>query len=235
MTFGRTDYAVLALDSLEAELSGPCGLFHTGPGGGPDGAGELKCWTLPTSVMAVAEANYGRLGPDQALRYIDSIAGLLDLETPGALPEIAASPGYDPFVDFRERAMFMQAWSAYGVQWPVIRHFLGIDPDVPSGQLTVVPQIPDGWPGLSVSHLRVGAGELAVSTRRHGKTYETTVVAPEGLSLTIGQTLPADAKVTRVRLDGHRVDFEIVDTTRGQEVRVSTETGGSHTLEVKAH
>lgn len=235
VSFGRTDYAMAALDSLEAELTGPCGLFHTGPGGGPDGAGELKCWTLPTSVMAVAEANYGRLGPDQALRYIDSIAGLLDLETPGALPEIAPSPGYDPFVDFRERAMFMQAWSAYGVQWPVVRQFLGVDPDVPAGELTVVPHIPDGWPGLSVDHLRVGTGEIAVSTRRHGHTFETTVDSPAGLSLTIGQTLPADAKITRVRLDGRRVDFEVIDTPRGREVHVSTESGGVHTLDVKAH
>ena len=71
-----------------------------------------------------------------------TIAKQLDLEMPGALPEIVPSPEYDPFVDFRERAMFMQAWSSYGVQWPVIYHFLGIRPDVPAGNLTVVPDIP---------------------------------------------------------------------------------------------
>jgi hypothetical protein len=233
MAFGRTDHANTALDELEGALSGPCGLFHTGPGGGPDGAGELKCWTLPTSVMAVAEANYGRLGPDQALRYIDAIADLLDLETPGALPEIAASPDYDPFADFRDRAMFQQAWSAYGVQWPVVRHFLGVDPNIPGGQLSVVPHIPDGWPGLAVDNLRVGQGELEVEARRHGRRYVTEVEGPEGLDLTIGVTLPADTEVERVRLDGDQADFEVVDTARGREVRVSTTTSCRHTLEVK--
>ena len=96
-------------------------------------------------LMAVGEANYGRLGTTQALFYMRSIADELDLEMPGALPEISPSPQYDPFVDFRDRAMFMQAWSSYGIQWPVIHHFLGIRPDAPTGSLTVVPDVPESW------------------------------------------------------------------------------------------
>jgi hypothetical protein len=65
---------------------------------------------------------------------------------PGALPKIALSPDYNPFAHFTDRAMFMQAWSAYGVKWPVIHHFLGVRPDIPAGALAVVPHIPAGWP-----------------------------------------------------------------------------------------
>jgi glycogen debranching enzyme len=236
VAFGPIEHARTALDNLEAALTGPCGLYHTGPGGGPDGAGELKCWTLPTSVMAVAEAEHGRLGPDQALRYMDAIAGLLDLETPGALPEIAPSPDYDPFADFRDRAMFLQAWSAYGVQWPVVHHFLGVDPDVPAGRLAVVPDIPDGWPGLSIEHLRVGDDEIEVDTSRHGDRYTTTVRGPDGLALTLGATLPVGAEVDRVRLDGRPVEFDVADTARGREVTVSIEAGPAcrHTVVVTA-
>lgn len=225
-------HAVQALESIEA-ASGPCGLYHTGPGGGPDEKGELKCWTLPTSVLAVAEANYGRLRDNQALFYIRSIAETLTLETPGALPEIAASPGYDPFVDFRERAMFEQAWSAYGVQWPVIRHFLGIDPDVPAGKLAVIPDIPEAWPSLSVRNLRVGEGTLAVRASRSGSTYTTLVDAPPGLTLTVGQALPAGAQVEAVTLDGAAVEGEVVDTPRGREVRVEASSDARRTLEVR--
>jgi hypothetical protein len=46
------------------------------------------------------------------VRRYDSRPGTPDLEMPRALPEIAPSPQYDPFVDFRERAMLMQAWSS---------------------------------------------------------------------------------------------------------------------------
>jgi glycogen debranching enzyme len=230
--------ATAALNTLESEdFTGSCGLFHTGSGGGPTGAGEQKCWTLPTSVMAVGEANYGRLANHQALFYMRSIAEQLDLEMPGALPEISPSPdlptGYDPFVDFRERAMFMQAWSSYGIQWPVIHHFLGIRPNVPAGSLSVVPDVPDDWPGLSVQDLQVGSGTVAASASHDGNTYTTEVSeSPAGWNLTIGHTLPAGAGVQSVTLDGQPVNYQTVDTTRGREVRVETSTGGLHELVV---
>ena len=227
--------ATAALGTLESSaFTGSCGLFHTGVGGGPTGAGELKCWTLPTSVMAVAEANYGRLGSKQAPFYMKSIADQLDLEMPGALPEISPSPEYDPFVDFRDRAMFMQAWSSYGVQWPVIHHFLGISPDVPAGSLTVVPDVPDSWSKpISARNLRVGSGTVEeVSASRSGKTYTTEVSAPAGWKLTIGHTVPAGSTVNTVKLDGSPVEYTVVDTTRGREVRVATTTDQSHILEV---
>src|SRR5215203_2996670 len=226
--------ATAALNTLESgDFTGSCGLFHTGKGGGPTGAGELKCWTLPTSVMAVAEANYGRLGTNQAPFYMKSIADQLDLEMPGALPEISPSPEYDPFVDFRDRAMFMQAWSSYGVQWPVIHNFLGIDPNVPASSLSVVPDVPESWPGLSVQDLKVGDGTMTASASRKGKRYITQVVsAPAGWTLTIGHTLPAGATVKSVTLDGKSTTYDVVDTTRGREVHVKTSTGTSHTLTV---
>jgi hypothetical protein len=226
--------ATAALNTLESStFTGKCGLYHTGVGGGPDGSGELKCWTLPSSVMAVGEANYGRLANNQAPFYMRSIAQQLDLEMPGALPEIVPSPQYDPFVDFRERAMFMQAWSSYGVQWPVIHSFLGIDPNVPAGSLSVVPDIPESWPGLSVQDLKVGNGTMTASASRKGKRYTTQVVsAPTSWTLTIGHTLPAGATVKSVTLDGKSTTYDVVDTPRGREVHVKTSTGTSHTLTV---
>jgi glycogen debranching enzyme len=222
-----------ALNTMERPtFTGDCGLFHTGVGGGPTGAGELKCWTLPNSVMAVGEANYGRLADDEALFYMRAIAKELDLEMPGALPEIIPSPEYDPFVDFRDRAMFMQAWSSYGVQWPVIYHFLGIRPNVPARSLTVVPDVPDSWPGLSVKKLRVGGGTVVASASHEDNRYTTKVSASSRWSLTIGHTLPEGATVSRVTLDGEPVDYREVNTTRGLEVRVKSNTGQPHTLVV---
>jgi hypothetical protein len=226
--------ALQALKRLEShDFTGPTGLYHTGVGGGPDGKGERKVWSLPNSVMAVAEANYGRL--DQALKYMDLIASQLDNEMPGALPEIAPSPEYDPFVDFRERAMFMQAWSSYGVQWPVIHHFAGVQPDMPNGRLTVVPDIPESWPGLSVNHLRVGHGLISIVANKSGNKYMTSVEASKGWTLVIGHTLPDGVHVKKVLLDGVPVKkYQLVNTSRGQEVRVQTDTAKPHQLTVIA-
>ena len=128
--------------------------------------------------------------------------------------------------------MFMQAWSSYGVQWPVIHHFLGIDPNIPAGTLSVVPDIPDSWPGLSVQNLKVGDGTMTASASRKGKRYTTEVSAPAGWTMTIGQTLPAGSTVKSVTLDGSSTTYDVVDTTRGREVRVETTTDQNHTLVV---
>jgi len=128
--------------------------------------------------------------------------------------------------------MFMQAWSSYWVQWPVIHNFLGIDPNVPSGSLLIVPDIPDSWPGLSVQNLKVSSGTMRVCASRSGKQYTTEVSAPAGWTMTIGQTLPAGSTVKSVTLDGKSTAYDVVDTTRGREVRVETTTDQDHTLVV---
>ncbi|NIM92197.1 MAG: glycogen debranching protein [Anaerolineales bacterium] len=225
--------ATAVFSVLESDgFSGEAGLYHTGEGGGPDGRGEAKVWTLPNSVMAVAEANYGRLDEDQALYYMRAIGENLDLEMPGALPEILPSPDYDPFVDMQERAMFMQAWSSYGIQWPIIHHFLGVRPNIPGDSLLVVPNIPSSWTNLSVKNLRVGHGTIDVSAEHNDLTYRTTISAPAGWTLIIGHTIPTDSEVESVMLDDAETEYEIVDSIGGRTIQVKTTTGTEHTLVV---
>jgi glycogen debranching enzyme len=225
-------HAVKALNRMQSStFTGPYGLYQAGKGGGVDGQGDLRVWTLPTSVMAVAEARYGRV--DESLRYVNAIARLLDLEMPGALPEIAPGPGYDPFGAMTGRAMFMQAWSAYGIQWPVIHDFLGVDPNIPAKKLSVIPNLPAAWPAASVQKLRVGGGMVSVQARRSGSEYLTRVTAPRGLSLTIGQVIPSGLRVVSATLDGKQAAFSAVETNRGRDVRVETTSARSRTLIIR--
>lgn len=111
---------------MTSDFSGQGGLFLVGEGGGPSGEAVRKAWTVMSGVMAIAEASYGRLGEQQALRYMRAIAATLDLEMPGALPELAPSPDYDPFGPFAERMMVMQAWASWaspGRRWPTCSAF----------------------------------------------------------------------------------------------------------------
>jgi len=222
-----------ALTTLETPaFSGECGLYLVGEGGGPDGKAVKKCWTVMAGVMALAEANYGRVSSQQALGYMQAIAGLIDLEQPGALPEVGPSPDYDPFTDLTERMMFMQAWATYGISWTIVRCLLGIDADIPARRLSVVPQIPPTWPGLAARRLRMGEGSITVSAERDERCYRTTVEAPAGLQLTIGHTLSAGLEIEAVTLDGVPAAYEIVETIRGREVRVETSAGAVRMLEV---
>ena len=133
-----------------------------------DGKGELEIFSLTTSIQAVGEGNYGRLGADQQQRYTDANAetmfsepatGGTPDEQPGAMPEIfpsrrtATRQGHPPNIDrcWTCRSMFMQAWGNYGTAWPVVHQQLGVRPDLGRGRLEVVPQVPDGQPRVAGS------------------------------------------------------------------------------------
>ncbi|HEY4781640.1 MAG TPA: hypothetical protein VIH54_07470, partial [Chthoniobacterales bacterium] len=217
--------ASMAFPQLESStFTGTTGFFQQGQKGG------FQASAVNTGVMAIAEANYGRM--DQSLRYVNLIANELDVEQPGALPELFDSPDYKYFPPFGG-AMVMQAWSSYGIHWPLVELYLGIKPDAPAKSLSVVPNLPGSWPELSVDNLRVGSSQIAVSVRRAGINYITTVSAPAGWSLTIGYTLPANAQVKSVRLNGSPAAFRIVSTNRGEEIHVQTNSGGTQEVRIQ--
>src|SRR3954447_26684775 len=234
---GRTALAVRETPDFSGERPYNRGLFHTG---GANGGGERTIFSLGNAVMAVGEGNYGRMGADQQKRYTDANAetmfsepateGTPD-EQPGALPEIVPSPGFGDRADndwninrcWTCRAMFMQAWGVYGLAWPVIRQQLGVGPSLNENQLTVAPQVPDGQPSVKGENIRLGNGSASVFAARAGKQYTTRVWLDRlhGIKLTLGTTLPANARVAAVYVDGRRArHYDVKQTNRGTEVTV---------------
>jgi hypothetical protein len=164
--FASSDHANSAFQKLESSVfTGTNGFYQAGVGGGFNGKGDLEASALPSSVMAVAEANYGRV--DESLLYVLDIARQLDLEQPGALPEQMPSQGYVlfPFQPFTRRAMVMQAWSSYEVLYSIVRYFLGIQPQMAKRLIIVLPQLPSSLSHLSIQDLRVGDEILAVEAQ----------------------------------------------------------------------
>ena len=236
------------------------GLFHTGCGGGPTGAGERTIFGLNTAIQAVGEGNYGRLGPDQQKRYTDAevepmfgepysggdevhhTPGTPD-EQPGASPEIFPSPDFDA-AGVRDanverctrcRSMVMQAWNQYGTMWPVVHQQLGVRPDLGRRALEVVPQVPSSAP-IAGERIRLGDGSLKlVRASREGNRHTTTVNTGSArvTTLTIGHTLGRGSRVANVTLDGKSVQWQERETNRGLEVTVDTKPG-DHTLVVTA-
>jgi hypothetical protein len=224
-SFASVADASTAFPQLESStFTGTTGFFQQGIKGG------FQASAVNTGVMAIAEANYGRM--DQSLRYVRFVANELDVEQPGALPELFDSPDYKYFPPFGG-AMVMQAWSSYGIHWPLVELYLGIKPDAPAKTLSVVPDLPGSWQELSIDDLQVGSDRIAVSVRRDAIKYVTTVSAPAGWSLTIGYTLPAQTKVKSVRLNNSPAPFQIVTTNRGEEIHVQTNSGGTQEVGIQ--
>jgi hypothetical protein len=255
-TFGHGTTALAGRENpcFSGERPGSRGLFHTGCGGGADGKGDFEIFSLTTSIQAVGEGNYGRLGPDQQQRYTEANAetmfsepatGGTPDEQPGAMPEIfpsapqgdPPSAGVPPNIDrcWTCRSMFMQAWGNYGTAWSVVHQQLGVRPFLGYGAVQVVPQVPDGQPSVSGSNIRIGNGSVDVFAAHGGSRY-TTQLQVHGLRLTslqIGATLPAGATVRRVRIDGRPArQVGARRTHRGIEVTVTARGSGPHTLVV---
>jgi len=245
-----------ALDQRERDCyTGELGMYHTGSGptSAPEGnpgpscdsvvstvRSERSIFSLNTAVIAVAEGNFGRMGPQQQRYYTTANARIqLDpsvWETPGAMPEIAPSPDFGANIDrgFVDRSMMLQAWGTYGTLWPVVHQQLGVAPHLGHGVLAVVPQLPDGQRTISGTDIRVGGGAVDVSASRDGRVLRTTArVTGVNAALTIGAVLPDGASVGTVRLDGRSVPYQVVRTARGAELRVDAGTvSGSTTLMV---
>jgi hypothetical protein len=250
------DHGVTALAGREnacfsGERPGSLGLYHTGCGGGGDGKGDFEIFSLTTSIQAVGEGNYGRLGPEQQRRYTDANAetmfsepatGGTPDEQPGAMPEIfPSSPQSNPAAGIPAninrcwtcRSMVMQAWGNYGTVWSVVHQQLGVRPFLGDGALQVVPQVPAGQPSVAGSNIRLGNGSIDVFASHAGRRYVTELSA-HGLrlhSLQIGHTLPAGTVPQTVRVDGQMARHVTVrQTNRGVEVTVPVGARGVHTL-----
>jgi hypothetical protein len=221
------------------------GLFHTGCTGPPNGQGEKVIFGLGTSIQAVGEGNYGRLGPDQQGRYLHALTetmfsepatGGTPDEQPGAMPEIFPSPDQGANIDrcWTCRSMFMQAWGHYGTTWAAVHQWLGVDPDLGNGMLNVVPQVPQGQTTVQGKDIQLGKGSADVRATHTGSTYRTQIDVSNDVhaDVVIGHTLPRGTAPASVVLDGQAVhNYQVKQTNRGSEVTVPTGTG-QHTLTI---
>jgi hypothetical protein len=250
---GTTALAGRENSCFSGDRPGNLGLFHTGCGGGADGKGDFEIFSLTTSIQAVGEGNYGRLGDGQQRRYTDANAetmfsepatGSTPDEQPGAMPEIFPSApngdpsaGVPPNIDrcWTCRSMVMQAWGNYGTAWSVLHQQLGVRPFLNHGELEVVPQVPPFEPSVSGTNIRLGSGAADVFASHSGSTYTTKVDATSVpvKKLVIGHALPRSAHVSQVNLDGKSTsDYTARLTNRGLELTVATTSGQVHTLTV---
>ena len=251
---GTTALAGRENSCFSGDRPGSLGLYHTGCGGGQDGKGDFEIFSLTTSIQAIGEGNFGRLGPDQQQRYTHANAetmfsepatGNTPDEQPGAMPEIFPSTpnvdppnaGIAPNIDrcWTCRSMVMQAWGNYGTAWSVVHQQLGVRPYLNDGVLQVVPQVPPGQPSVAGSNIRLGRGSVGVYASHSNAGYTTKVDATRTpvRRLAIGQTLPHRSKLVAVVLDGRRVrHYDARETNRGLEVSVAARPGAQHTLTI---
>jgi len=128
--------------------------------------------TISTGAMAVAQARYGYA--DRALELLDKMCATFGMVGPGQFAEM--SPDYGCVV---------QAWTAYALFTPVVRHMLGIQPDAKTGEIVIRPCLPERWKRACIDRVRVLDGEISVHIVREGERMRVEVTGTPGLRVRI--------------------------------------------------
>ncbi|SIR66159.1 hypothetical protein SAMN05421858_3199 [Haladaptatus litoreus] len=177
--------ATSALNRLESdEFSGEWGLKLSG-------TGNENFMTISTGVMAVAEAEYGRV--DAAIDYLDRMAKTEPLHMPGSISEMLPDFG-----------CAVQAWTAYGFGRVLVEHIAGIRPSAGSQSLMISPTLPDEWNHLTISDISLGK----TTAQYHIEQDDESVVLQfeiEDAGWTLDFNLPAvNGRVDSIRIGKRR-------------------------------
>jgi glycogen debranching enzyme len=116
--------------------------------------------TLPTGLLAVAAARYGR--PEEAMEYISKLNQSFSYALPGSMYEVSPDFG-----------MITQAWNIYGVAVPIISYLFGIQPRAYEKSVSISPSLPKHWKDVSIKNVKVGdnALSLTITQKNDHKEY----------------------------------------------------------------
>jgi hypothetical protein len=159
-------------------------------------ATDRRVMSLPNGTLAAALARYG--DADAALDAIQRLVRAFGKATPGTISEFSPEGG-----------CFLQLWSSYGVIWPVVRYFLGLDPDVARRRLICAPHLPAAWPSVRLDAVPLGDTLADVEVEASGDTSRVRLTLSDpSWEVRLGIVGLADARAPTATLGGELVDLE---------------------------
>ncbi|HLI06944.1 MAG TPA: hypothetical protein VKV40_10280 [Ktedonobacteraceae bacterium] len=175
--------------------------------------------TLPTSIMAVAEAQYSHV--DTALAYSHKIARTLFYNMPGALSEIAP-----------DRGCFILASASYGIIWPVVHHFFGFRPHAAARKVAFLPHLPASWRQARLQEVRVGSASMNLAVIQDESEAHIILETSDPLyECKIGGLFSRQARPRVVTLNAETVPFELLSldednsVSKGYQVQLAPVSG----------
>ncbi len=146
----------------------------------PVGYNNGAVWPFLTGYVAMAEYAAGRRY--SAYQHLCQVARNTFIDALGRHPEVMSGD----YFAVLETSVPHQLFSSSPIPANLIRGVIGLDLDLPANTMTVRPQLPGGWPGVTLEAYPVGNGEtidLEISRRfDEGRVgYSLRVAGPEGL------------------------------------------------------
>ncbi|HKV25062.1 MAG TPA: GH116 family glycosyl hydrolase [Candidatus Acidoferrum sp.] len=162
-----------------------------------------------------AWAQYRRGLPLSGFGIWSGVSQLTGLTSPGGVPELMNGDRYLA----GEFAVPHQLFSSDGVILPAVRGVLGFETDGPAStsdravRVTFAPNLPADWPYLRFQRYAIGGGELSgeVLQEPSRTTLRLKYDGPTAIRVTLGPSVPAEARIRSVRLNGQPVKFSARD------------------------
>ena len=124
-----------------------------------------SCWGLTTGWTACAFFRHFYI--KEGLDMLRSMAGYLDKDTIGALPETLSA------YDGRNLAATMQTWSSAMYIHAIDRYMFGIEPD--EFLITITPRIPSEWDKVSRRSKRIRDNYMDLSIEQDSHKYNLSI------------------------------------------------------------
>jgi glycogen debranching enzyme len=164
--------------------------------------------TLPTSVLAIAENNYGQ--PDKALDYLKRMTKSFSYAFPGSMYEV--SPDY---------GMIKQAWTIYGYAIPIIQQFFGIKPMASKKTITIQLQMPEAWNTATLENVEIADNSVSIFYNRNEGEVELKVVQQNTnwtLEIVIPKTDFKNYEVDNTKVSVEELGNHVVFKTKSTDV-----------------
>jgi len=181
--------------------------------------------TIPTNVLATAEARNGRI--EESLRLLKTLANSFSFATPGSLHEISPQGG-----------CFVQAWNVFSMV-PVVNSFFGISPRAHERTIDISPHFPTQWNWVKLHNYQIGSNFLSLDCNFNslGEVMCEIISDEEHWTVNVFFEFPFHSSTYNFFNNGravavvedHRVKFTFATDQHHTIVRVQQDrSGGSH-------
>jgi hypothetical protein len=156
-------------------------------------------WPFLTGFVSLAEYRYDR--PHSAFAHWRQLAVQTFDFALGSHPEILSGEFYRPL----DESVPHQLFSSGMVITPFVRGLLGIIADAPKQRLQLTPKIPARWDAMRFENLRIGKTRVGMAYARRDyqhQRYEFTLDGGESLIIDFAPSLPQNARVINLTIDG---------------------------------
>lgn len=152
-----------------------------------------RAWSILNTALLATPMEAGIASPEHARRGLSDSSKLAHEHVHPEFSDPAIVVGYAKYdqpegamqfiqkLQKRTSALYANANSNdfYGLSYPVVAYFFGIQPDAANKKITVRPRPPQAWGDMSIENVKVGNTYLSVKREKKGSAFAYTIMVED--------------------------------------------------------